>query len=276
MVLFPNCKINIGLNVIAKRPDGYHDIETVFYPVNWCDALELMVPSQTNSVASGVQFSYTGLPVPGIPANNICLKAYYLLKKDFPQLPPISLHLHKCIPTGAGLGGGSSDGAFTLELINTKCKLNLSQQQLSAYALQLGSDCPFFIFNTPVYATGRGEAMEPVDLDLSAFSFLIIHPGIHIPTAWAFSQLHPTRPAKSAKHTIQQPITTWRNELTNDFELPVFQEYPQIAAIKASLYAAGALYASLSGSGSAVYGIFTKNEVPELNWDQAYSWKIIL
>ncbi|HTN09013.1 4-(cytidine 5'-diphospho)-2-C-methyl-D-erythritol kinase [Agriterribacter sp.] len=278
MVLFPNCKINIGLNITSKRADGYHNIATIFYPINWHDAIEL-IPRSAVTLSSlpvaPVQFSYSGLPVPGNTSDNICLKAYHLLKKDFPELPPVFLHLHKSIPTGAGLGGGSANGAFTLLLFNKKFNLNLSPEQLTGYALKLGSDCPFFIINTPCYATGRGEQTEPLPLDLSAYSFLIVHPGIHIQTAWAFSKLTPVQPSKPIKSIVQQPIETWSNELLNDFEPPVFREYPQIAEVKKILYANGALYASLSGSGSSVYGIFSKNKAPELKWDKNYTHKII-
>lgn len=278
MVLFPNCKINIGLNVTSKRADGYHDIATIFYPLTWRDAVEvipLAAGTQPASDAAPVRFTSTGLRVPGATGDNICLKAYQLLKKDFPALPPVALHLHKSIPTGAGLGGGSSDGAFTLLLLNKKFRLNLSDEQLIQYALQLGSDCPFFIINRPCYATGRGEETTLLPLDLSAYAFLIVYPGIHISTAWAFSQLLPALPGRAVTSIVQQPVETWRDELTNDFELPVFRAHPPIEEIKKILYANGALYASLTGSGSAVYGIFSKNKVPELLWDKHYIQKII-
>ncbi|HRP55996.1 4-(cytidine 5'-diphospho)-2-C-methyl-D-erythritol kinase [Agriterribacter sp.] len=278
MVLFPNCKINIGLNIVSKRADAYHNIETVFYPLNWHDAVELTPqPAGTffASPAAPVQFSCSGLPVPGNVSDNICLKAYHLLKKDFSRIPPVSMHLHKTIPTGAGLGGGSANGAFTLMLINKKFNLNLSIEQLGEYALQLGSDCPFFIINQPCYATKRGEKMEMITLSLSPYSFLIVHPAIHIDTAWAFSKLKPAQHAKPVKSIVQQPVETWQDELVNDFEAPVFREYPQIEKVKKRLCAHGALYASLTGSGSAVYGIFSKNKVPELKWDENYTQKII-
>lgn len=278
MVLFPNCKINIGLNVTSKRSDGYHDIATIFYPLNWCDAVEtipLSTGTQPASDTAHVKFTCTGLQVPGATGDNICLKAYQLLKKDFSILPPVAMHLHKSIPTGAGLGGGSSDGAFTLLLLNKKFRLNLSTEQLIRYALQLGSDCPFFIINRPCYATGRGEETVLLPLDLSAYSFLIVYPGIHISTAWAFSQILPALPSRAVTNIVQQPVETWKDELTNDFELPVFRAHPPIEEIKKTLYANGALYASLTGSGSAVYGIFGKNKVPELKWDKNHTQKII-
>ncbi len=258
MVVFPNCKINIGLHILRKRDDGFHDIETVFYPVKFTDALEV-VPVKENEPE--VEFTGTGLVIDGNAADNLCIKAFHLLKKDFPLLPAVKIHLHKVIPIGAGLGGGSADAAFMLKLLNDKFKLSLSTSQLINYALQLGSDCPFFINNKPCHATGRGEVLKEILLDLSAYKIVLINPGIHINTSWAFLQLSDgfkpsDRVIKSIKEIIQQPIETWKNELTNDFEKPVFSVHPQVKEIKDELYKQGALYAALSGSGSTVYGIF--------------------
>ena len=253
MVIFPNSKINLGLNIVGKRNDGYHDIETVFFPVLLKDALELIEQEK-------FEFSTSGSSIEGDPEKNLCIKAYDLLKKDFPQMPAVKMHLHKAIPMGAGLGGGSADGAFTLKLLNKKFDLSLSEKQLINYSLELGSDCPFFILNKPCFATGRGELLEPTEQDLSDHKIAIIHPAIHISTAWAFANIKPLRPAKSIKQIIQQPISTWKNELVNDFENPVFEKYPEIKKIKEKLYDAGAIYASMSGSGSAVYGIFNSKE----------------
>lgn len=257
MLSFPNCKINIGLQVLGKREDGFHEIETVFYPVPLYDALEI-IPS------ANLEFTITGLPVDGSMADNICVKAYQLLKKDFPQLPIVKIHLHKAIPTGAGLGGGSADAAFMLKLLNDTFKLNLTIQQLINYALQLGSDCPFFIINKPSDAKGRGEKMEEIEVDISKYKIVLVNPGIHINTGWAFSQLSKQaydektfiRTSKSINQIIQQPIISWKDELINDFEAPVFKAHPTIKEIKESLYKLGALYAAMSGSGSTVYGIF--------------------
>ncbi|HJU46329.1 MAG TPA: 4-(cytidine 5'-diphospho)-2-C-methyl-D-erythritol kinase [Chitinophagaceae bacterium] len=209
------------------------------------------------SFSDKITCSVTGLPVNGESQDNLCLKAYHLLKKDFPELPPVRMHLHKAIPMGAGLGGGSSDGAFTLALLNKKFNLGISKEQLAVYALQLGSDCPFFLHNKPCYATGRGEALEDIALDLSHYSFLLVNPGIHINTGWAFSNIIP-RDAKSSrlKEAIQEPISDWKHHLVNDFEKPVFDLYPEIRSIRDTLYENGALYASMSGSGSTVFGIF--------------------
>lgn len=250
MICFPNCKINLGLHVTGKRPDGYHHLESVFYPINMKDIIEI-IPSDTS------QFAVSGLTVEGKADDNLCVKAYHLLKKDFPQLPPIKMWLHKHIPMGAGLGGGSADGAFTLKLLNDTFHLNISTNQLVNYASQLGSDCPFFILNKPAFASGRGEILEPLSLDLSGYSFVLVHPEIHTSTGWAFSQIKPKVHAKKIREIISQPIATWKDELKNDFEEPVLKEYPQLNIIKDKLYGAGAVFASMTGSGSSFYGMFT-------------------
>lgn len=251
MLVFPNCKINLGLHILDKREDGFHNLETVFYPVVFRDVLEIIPNSKTE-----VEFTGTGLPVDGNTADNLCVKAYHLLKKDFPQLPAVKIHLYKAIPMGAGLGGGSADGAFMLKLLNNKFKLNLSTPELLNYALELGSDCPFFIINKPCFATGRGEELEEIQVDLSVYKIVLINPGIHINTGWAFSNISATSSKKSIKKIIQQPVETWKAELINDFEIPVFAAHPQIKNIKEDLYARGAVYAAMTGSGSTVFGIF--------------------
>ena len=270
MLSFPNCKINLGLHILGKRDDGFHNLETVFYPVPFKDALEL-IPS-TNT---GIEFTATGLAVDGNAADNLCVKAYHLLKKDFPEIPTIKIHLHKAIPLGAGLGGGSADAAFMLKLLNEKFKLNLSTDQLINYALQLGSDCPFFIINKPCLATGRGEMLEEIAVDLSAYKIVLINPGIHINTGWAFSNITPAQPARSIKEIIQQPVNTWKDELKNDFESAVFTAHPAIKEIKEALYTQGAVYAAMSGSGSTVFGIFEPNTGPVTLKDSNYFIKII-
>jgi len=249
MICFPNCKINLGLHITGKRPDGYHDLESVFYPLNIKDVIEI-VPSDT------FKLTVSGLSVDGNADNNLCVKAYNLLKKDFPKLPPVKMWLHKHIPMGAGLGGGSADGAFALKLLNDKFHLSISTNQLINYASQLGSDCPFFILDKPAFASARGEILESLSLDLSGYSFVLVHPEIHIATGWAFSQIKPKVHAKNIKELISQPITTWKDELKNDFEEPVLKEYPQLNIIKENLYEAGAAYASMTGSGSSFYGLF--------------------
>jgi 4-diphosphocytidyl-2-C-methyl-D-erythritol kinase len=260
MIQFPNCKINLGLSILAKRADGYHELETVFYPISVSDALEILP-------ADSLTMTQSGIAVPGDPAQNLCLKAYHLLKKDFPQLPTVQMHLHKNIPMGAGLGGGSSDGTAALIMLNQQFDLGLNDQQLIDYASQLGSDCPFFVHNKACHATGRGEILTPIHLDLSNYQFLLVHPGVHIATAWAFQQLNPHTKSESIQAIIEKPITDWKNYLINDFEAPVFKAEPTLSAIKDQLYQLGAIYASMSGSGSSLFGIFPKghfNQAPSI------------
>ena len=254
MIVFPNCKINLGLRILRKRTDGFHDLETVFFPLHFTDILELIESPDNNSKLS---FSTTGLPVES-NFDNLCARAYELLKKDFPQLPSAIIHLHKVIPLGGGLGGGSADAAFTLKLMNEKFSLGLSTEKLINYALQIGSDCPFFITNKVAYATGRGELLEQSPLDLSSFKFILVNPGISISTAQAFSGIIPSLRPKSLREIIQQPMITWKNDLANDFEKSIFNQFSEIEEIKNKLYDHGAIYASMSGSGSTVYGIFEK------------------
>lgn len=272
MLSFPNCKINLGLHILGKREDGFHNLETVFYPVALKDALEL-IPA-TNS-APGIEFTGTGLAVDGNTGDNLCVKAYHLLQKDFPRLPAVKVHLHKAIPMGAGLGGGSADASFMLNMLNERFRLNLSTDQLLNYALLLGSDCPFFIINKPCFATGRGEVLEEIRLDLTAYKIVLINPGIHVNTGQAFADITPGIPAKSIREIIQQPIDTWKAELTNDFEKPVFAAYPEVKSIKDNLYQQGAVYASMSGSGSTVFGIFQQETAPVLPKHSNYFIKII-
>ncbi|HEU4576116.1 MAG TPA: 4-(cytidine 5'-diphospho)-2-C-methyl-D-erythritol kinase [Chitinophagaceae bacterium] len=273
MVVFPNCKINLGLTIIRKRDDGYHDLETVFYPLPLKEMVEITpAPEATEA---NIEFSASGNPVEGKPEDNLCWRAYYLLKKDFPLLPPIKMHLHKAIPSGAGLGGGSADGAAVLKMLNEKFKLQLSREQLIAYALQLGSDCPFFIVNKPCLATSRGEQLEEIRIDLAGYNFFIVNPGIHVSTARAFSMITPGPAAVSIKEIIARPVETWHKDLKNDFEKPVFVTFPEIKAIKDTLYAAGALYAAMSGSGSTVFGIFPKDQTFSFHFPGHYFTKTL-
>lgn len=273
MITFPNCKINLGLNLLSKRNDGYHELQTVFYPLGFTDVLEIIQEDKDSK--DEIIFSQSGLQIEISNENNLCIKAYHLLKKDFPDLPNIKMHLHKCIPAGAGLGGGSSNGAFTLKLLNQKFDLGLTTEKLMDHALQLGSDCPFFIFNYPCYATSRGEFMEPVALDLSDYKFLLVNPGIRISTAEAFSLITPTLPKRSIKDIIQQPIETWKEELKNDFEETIFLKYPELKKIKEKLYSSGTIFASMTGSGSTVYGIFKKDNEPQFKFPKNYFVKIL-
>lgn len=267
MVVFPNCKINIGLHIVSKRPDGYHNIETVFYPVRWHDALEVITAKEG---ITEVQLSLSGIPINAAAESNICVMAWKLLKKDFPALPAVNIHLHKAIPSGAGLGGGSADGANMLLLLNRKYQLGLSTERLLNYSLQLGSDCPIFIINQPAFASGRGEVLKPLDLDLSSYSMLFVNPRIHINTGWAFSRITPQAAPFQLNQVTDIPVTEWRHYISNDFEKPVLEAHPEIAAIKYQLYLKGALYASMSGSGSTIYGIFPKNEEPDLQLPPSY------
>jgi 4-diphosphocytidyl-2-C-methyl-D-erythritol kinase len=218
MIFFPNAKLNLGLRILRKREDGYHDLQTIFYPIAIRDALEIL-PSKDLSL------KVTGLSVNGDIEDNLCIKAYRLLKKDNSHLPPVSIHLHKTIPMGAGLGGGSADAAFTLRLLNEKFELGLSQEQLINYALVLGSDCPFFIVNEPCLAKGRGEELKRIELDLTGYAFVLVNPGIHIDTAWAYSNLKADQSdeAHNPEQSIQKSPEDWKDTLKNDFEETVAQ-----------------------------------------------------
>jgi 4-diphosphocytidyl-2-C-methyl-D-erythritol kinase len=256
LIAFPNCKINLGLNIIKKREDGYHNLETVFYPLPFYDVLEIIEnknPSQDDLL------SLSGIGLGGDAHDNLCIKAYNLLKIDFPQLPAVKIYLHKNIPAGAGLGGGSADGAFMLQVLNKKFNLEISEEKLLKYALHLGSDCPFFILNKACFAQQRGEVLAPLEINLSLYKLLLVNPGIHINTQWAFSQVTPAASFQNLKDIIAQPVSTWKINLKNDFEIPVFSAYPEIEKIKNNLYEMGAIYAAMSGSGSTVYGIFHRS-----------------
>ncbi len=263
MIVFSNCKINIGLYITSRRDDGYHNIETVFYPLPLYDVLELMDAHET-------ALTLKGIPIPGSTQDNIVLKAYHLLKKDFPALPPVHFYLLKNIPPGAGLGAGSANGAAALTALNKKFALSLSTDQLINYALQLGSDCPFFIINQPCFAAGRGEQMQAVALNLAAYKIIVINPGIHISTPWAFQQITPGPAKISLQQSIFTPVKEWKNMIINDFEAPVFKAYPEIASIKNKLYEAGAAFALMSGSGSTVYALFAADAYPSLNFPDHY------
>jgi len=249
MLVFPNAKINIGLNIINKRKDGFHNLETIFYPIDLSDILEF-VESKSKE-----RFNTTGIDIEIDDEHNLVLKAYHLLKKDF-NLPELEIHLHKSIPTGAGLGGGSSDASFMLKTLNDHFELNINSNQLETYAQELGSDCPFFIKNKPVFAEGTGNIFSEIDLDLSKYYIAIIKPDIQIPTKLAFSNIKAEKPLKSLKELIKLPMLRWKDYIKNDFEENIFKEFPKIKDIKDRMYNAGALYAQMSGSGSSVFGIF--------------------
>ena len=252
MITYPNAKINLGLNIVEKRPDGYHNLETVFYPINLQDALEV------NDLEGEGEYTLkiSGTPIEGELDNNLVVKAYRLFKKDFPNMGSINIHMYKHIPTGAGLGGGSADAAFMLKLLNEKFKLNLSTEKLEEYAAILGADCAFFIQNKPVFASGIGNIFEEINLSLKGYYLVLVKPDIFVSTKDAFANIIPMKPNHSLKEIIRMPVETWRATMKNDFEDSVFKKFPEIAAIKDKLYDMGAIYASMSGSGSSVFGIF--------------------
>jgi len=253
------------LSVLAKRADGYHNLETCFYPVPWRDILEV-IPSNTFA------FSTTGIVIPGNPEDNLCVKAYRSLQKDF-DLAPVNIHLHKIIPTGAGLGGGSSDAAYTLRLLNDIFSLGIQQQKLMDYAARLGSDCAFFTQNDPMIGTGRGEILKKIKLSLDDKFLVVIKPDIHVSTADAFAGISPTPSTPSVAEIILDfSIQRWKEFLKNDFEETIFKKYPDIKLLKEKLYSLGATYASMSGSGSAVFGIFDKEIDVGGQFPQAILW----
>ncbi|MDO8965452.1 4-(cytidine 5'-diphospho)-2-C-methyl-D-erythritol kinase [Algoriphagus sp.] len=248
MITFPNAKINLGLHITAKRKDGYHDIESCMVPIPLFDALEMILDKKAT-------WNSSGLDIPGDPKDNLILKAEKLLRKDFQGLPNLNIHLHKNIPMGAGLGGGSADGAFALKLMNNLFDLHLDDFFLEEYATELGSDCPFFIANTPKIARGRGEILEPIDLSLQGTYLVLVNPGIHIGTKEAYAGVTPA-PPKVKLEEVLADRSRWKAELVNDFEPSIFKNHPEIAEIKEKMYDAGAFYSAMSGSGSSVFGLF--------------------
>jgi 4-diphosphocytidyl-2-C-methyl-D-erythritol kinase len=258
MITFPNAKINLGLNIVSKRPDGYHNIETVFYPVRLYDALDI-VPS----IGGNTTFTQTGLTMDGDPHKNLVMKAFQVLKTAY-DLPEIDIYLQKKIPFGAGLGGGSADAAFMLKLLNNFAGLGLSTEQLEAQAARIGADCPFFIQNRPVFAEGIGTLFTPITVSLEAYYLVIIKPDISVSTQEAYARVRPSQPQESIRDIVRCPVPDWKNRLVTDFEPSVFAQFPEIAVLKQQLYDQGALYASLSGSGSSVFGIFDRSEKPDL------------
>ena len=269
MVTFPPAKINLGLRILRKRPDGYHDLESCLVPVGWRDLLEVME-------ADVFSFQASGLPIPGDAQHNLCIRAYQLLQRDF-SVPPVQVYLHKIIPMGAGLGGGSSDAAHTLMLLNDLFELSLDAAALENYAAQLGSDCPFFIQNQLRMAYGTGTTLEDITLALSGKQAVLVYPTIAITTAEAYANVHPQERDTSLKEQLETlPMADWKNHIGNDFEESVFRKHPTLATIKEELYAAGAIYASLSGSGSTVYGLFEESIAPPASWEAYTVWQGVL
>lgn len=255
MINFPNAKINIGLNITERRPDGYHNLETVFYPVKINDVLEI-IESDTLS------FEASGLAIPGRMEDNLCVKAWHLLNQDH-DVPPVKIHLHKHIPIGAGLGGGSADAAFFIRLMNANFGLGLTTPQMQDYARTLGADCAFFIESKPVFAHEKGDQFKPVDLDLSAYKIALVMPPVHVSTSEAYRGVRPAAVSSSLQELVNLPVAEWKKYIKNDFEESVFKNHSVIRGVKAALYEAGAHYASMSGSGASVFGIF--EEMPDLS-----------
>ncbi|MBQ8097285.1 MAG: 4-(cytidine 5'-diphospho)-2-C-methyl-D-erythritol kinase [Prevotella sp.] len=258
MILFPQAKINLGLNVVERRPDGYHNLETVFYPVPLQDALEVQVMADEFPSDVDCDLKVTGISVEGDERRNLVVRAYELLKQEFPQLPRVHAHLYKAIPTQAGMGGGSSDCAAMLTLLNREFQLGLTEEQLISRAARLGADCPFFIVNRPAYAEGIGERLQPVGLDLGGWFLAVVRPDIPVPTKEAFALITPRRPVVNCRDLVAKPVEQWRGVLLNDFEQSVFALHPEIGRVKEQLYELGAVYSAMSGSGSAVFGLFRK------------------
>jgi 4-diphosphocytidyl-2-C-methyl-D-erythritol kinase len=262
MILFPPAKINLGLNVLRKRRDGYHDLDTCMVPIPLCDILEIL-PAET------LQYIQTGLAIPGSENDNLCVKAYKLLKERY-NLPPVYLHLRKEIPMGAGLGGGSADAAYVLTGLNTLFELKISSDKLEEFAAQLGSDCPFFVKNEAQIAHGRGEILSPCALDLKGMYLKIINPGIHVGTKEAYAGVVPNAEGETVAAILQHPMESWKGQLKNDFEVSVFAAHPILQQIKEKLYEEGAVYAAMSGSGSTMFGIF--NAEPRLTHQANSAW----
>lgn len=250
MVIFPNAKINIGLSVIRKRSDGFHDIESIFYPVGLCDALEYIQAEETQENDS---VSYSG-PFP-VESRDICLKLTEMLRDSF-SIPALRMHIHKNIPPGAGLGGGSADAAFLLKSLNETYSLDLNPEQMEIWAARIGSDCPFFVRNTPCLVTGKGEYLREIQLSLKGYYFILVFPGILSSTAEAYREIIPSGKSADLVSAVRKPVDQWKNFIANQFEEPVFRRYPLLAEIKKELYNMGAVFASMSGSGSAIYAIF--------------------
>lgn len=267
MITFPNCKINLGLNVVGKRPDGFHDIETVFYPVPLYDVLEI-VPAVDGKFA----FTSSGIEIPGGTEDNLCMKAYRMLETGY-GMPPVAMHLHKVIPMGSGLGGGSADGAFALKMLDELFELNLGTDLLGDLARNLGSDCAFFIQNRPCFACERGDRFSPVTVDLSGLFIAIVIPGLHISTPEAYGMVKPHPPARPLTDLMQLPVEQWKGSVVNDFEDPIVRRFPVIGEIRDQLYRSGAVYASMSGSGSAVYGLF--REKPDMGRFGGYFSRLV-
>ena len=272
MITFPIAKINLGLNVVERRPDGYHNLETVFYPVPIADALEVTTMDPQFPSPYDCDLKVSNISIEGDEQRNLVVRAYQLLKQDFPQLPRIHAHLFKAIPTQAGMGGGSSDCAYMIRLLNEQFQLGLSTRQMQDHAARLGADCAFFILSRPAYAEGIGEQLQPIDLDLSQYWIAVVRPDIPVSTKEAFSLIRPHRPQKNCRDVVMQPVETWRDDLTNDFEQSVFALHPEIGAVKVRLYELGAVYAAMTGSGSSLFGLFSQPINIGEHFPEMFTW----
>jgi 4-diphosphocytidyl-2-C-methyl-D-erythritol kinase len=267
MIVKPISKINLGLNVVRKRADGYHDLETVFYPVGLSDRLEL-----NESEGGRIEFHSTGIRIPGDASTNLCVKAWRLMNEHF-GIPPVRIDLEKIIPMGSGLGGGSSDGTFTLIALNQMFSLNLTAAQLRAFASQVGSDCAFFVSSLPAFAKGRGEILEPIQINLAGYFILIVVPPVHISTTDAYAMISPGHPAIGLKEIVKLPPEQWKGKMINDFEIPISKKYQVIQQTVSEMYSIGAVYVSMSGSGSSVYGIFREQPICEGHFSGCFIWQ---
>ncbi len=273
MICFPNAKINLGLNVVSRRADGYHNIETIFYPIGLKDALEI-IPMQTKASATqnkSYRFFESGMEIGGNLEDNLVIRAWKVVKKEC-DIPPIDIHLLKKIPFGAGLGGGSSDAAFMLKLLNTHFSLGYSEEDLRQRASTIGADCPFFVVNKPAFASGIGEHLEEIVLSLDNYFFVLIKPNCFISTQTAYAMVTPTSPTVSLKEIIKHPVSEWKETMKNDFEASVFKKFPEICNIKEKLYDLGAIYASMSGSGSSVFALFESEIEIEKYFSKQFVW----
>lgn len=257
MICFPNAKINLGLNIVEKRQDGFHNLESCFYPVQWSDVLEILP-------AEKLLFESTGIPIPNNGKDNLCVQAYKLLQADF-DLPPVHIHLHKIIPVGAGLGGGSADAAFTIKTLNGLFDLQLDVAAMQSYARKLGSDCAFFIENKPKYCFDKGDQFAGIDINLQGKFIVLVYPNQHVSTGEAYAGIQPALADTELKTVLLQNVEDWQTGVKNDFEPQIFAKYPEIESIKTKLYEQGALYASMTGSGSTVFGIFDQMITPDFS-----------
>ncbi len=268
MLTYSNAKINIGLNIVEKRPDGFHNIETVFFPIGMRDAIEIADSKEDTDYT----FSSSGIPIDIDASENIVVKAYNLIREKY-NFPAQDIHLHKSIPFGAGLGGGSANAAYMTKLLNQKFDLKMSESRMEELVSQLGSDCAFFIKNKPAFATEKGEKLSTIELDLKGYYILLIKPDIHISTPEAYANIKPNKPEKSLQQLIQEPIENWKTTIKNDFEGSIFPKHPLLAEIKEELYEEGAIYAAMSGSGSSMFGIFKDEPQILLQWKKHFCWQ---